>query len=72
VLYAAAPHVDAFVTYLDQHSQMAVRRAVDGDLLQSGTCYLASAFEQVKVKNESGKLSIHLQPNGTQKPRASL
>jgi two-component system chemotaxis response regulator CheB len=68
VLYAAAPHVDAFVTYLDQHSQIAVRRAVDGDLLQSGTCYVASAFEQVTVKTESGKLSIHLQPNGTKSP----
>lgn len=68
VLYAAAPHVDAFVSYLDQHSQMPVRRAVDGDPLHSGTCYLASAFEQVKVKNGSGELSIHLQPKNTKSP----
>jgi two-component system chemotaxis response regulator CheB len=68
ILYASAPHVDAFVNYLDQHSQMAVRRAVDGDLLQSGTCYLASAFEQVKVKNESGKLIICLQPKSNDNP----
>ena len=68
VLYAAAPHVDAFVSYLDQHSQMPVRRAVDGDPLQSGTCYLASAFEQVKVKNGSGKLSIHLQSKNDESP----
>ena len=62
VLYASAPHVDAFASYLDRHSRIAVRRAVDGDPLQSGTCYLASALEQVTVKNESGKLSIQLQP----------
>jgi len=60
VLYASAPHVDAFASYLDRHSRIAVRRAVDGDPLQSGTCYLASAFEQVQVRNESGKLLIHL------------
>ncbi len=65
VLYAAAPHVDAFVSYLDQHSQMPVCRAADGAPLQSGTCYLASAFEQVKVNNGSGKLSIHLRPKRT-------
>ncbi len=68
VLYAAAPHVDAFVAYLDKHSHMAVRRAVDGDVLQSGTCYLASAFEQVTVNDESGELSIDLRPNGTENP----
>jgi two-component system chemotaxis response regulator CheB len=68
VLYAAAPHVDAFVSYLDQHSQMPVRRAVDGEPLHSGTCYLASAFEQVKVKNGSGELSIHLQPKNIESP----
>lgn len=62
LLYAAPSHVDAFATYLDRHSQMAVLRAANGDLLQSGTCYLASVFEQVTLKNESGKLSIHLQP----------
>lgn len=47
---------------------MTVRRAVDGDPLQSGTCYLASAFEQVKVKNGSGKLAIQLQPKNTESP----
>ncbi|WP_372682392.1 chemotaxis protein CheB [Desulfosarcina sp.] len=68
VLYAAAPHVDAFVGYLDQHSQMTVRRAVDGAPLQSGVCYLASAFEQVEIKNGSGELSIHLQPKNIESP----
>jgi len=68
VLYASAPHVDAFVGYLDQHSQMPVRRAVDGEPLRSGTCYLASAFEQVTVKNGSGELSIHLQLENSESP----
>jgi two-component system chemotaxis response regulator CheB len=53
---------------LDQHSQIPVRRAVDGDPLQSGTCYLASAFEQVKVKTGSGTLAIHLQSKNAVSP----
>ncbi|HSO18468.1 MAG TPA: response regulator, partial [Desulfosarcina sp.] len=58
VLYAAAPHVDAFAAYLDKHSRLAVRRAVAGDPVVAGTCYLASAFEEVSVDSGSGQLSL--------------
>ena len=61
VLYAAAPHVDAFANYLDQHSMLAVRRAVDGAPLYAGICYLASAFEQVSINDESDQLSLRVQ-----------
>ena len=60
VLYAAPPHVDAFARYLDDHSSLAVHRAVDGQPLHSGACYLASAFETVAVKNESDNLSLQV------------
>lgn len=60
VLYAADTHVDAFTGYLDQHSQLVVRRAVDGASLHAGTCYLSSAFEEVKVNQDAGKLSLQV------------
>ena len=68
VLYAAAPHVDAFASYLDRHSQVVVCRAVDGAPLHAGTCYLASAFEEVTVNNESGKLTLHVQTKAVADP----
>lgn len=68
VLYAAAPHVDAFATYLDQHSMLSVRRAVDGAPLYAGTCYLASAFEQVSIKHESDQLSLLVQSQAAANP----
>jgi len=68
VLYAAAPHVDAFAAYLDQHSQLTVKRAVDGEPMVDGTCYLASAFEQVQVSNQPGNLSLDVQPNSDADP----
>ena len=68
VLYAAAPHVDAFAAYLDRHSRMVVRRAEDGDALLAGTCYLASAFEQVNVRNGGGALSLQVQSKADSNP----
>ncbi len=68
VLYASASHVDAFANYLDHHSRVAVRRAVDGDALHAGTCYLASAFENMWVDNEAEHLSVRLQTNPEVKP----
>ena len=68
VLYAAAPHVDAFAAYLDRHSQLIVKRAVDGEPMVDGTCYLASAFEQVEVNNQQGNLSFDVQSNSGADP----
>jgi two-component system chemotaxis response regulator CheB len=68
VLYAAVPHVDAFARYLDRHSSLVVRRAVHGQCIQSGTCYLTSAFEAVKVKNESDKPSFQVQSKMVSNP----
>jgi len=60
-LYAATPHVDAFATYLDRHSKLVVKRAADGMPLASGTCYLGSAFEKLKVVEKEGKLTLEMQ-----------
>ncbi len=53
-IYATPSNVDAFTRYLENHSSLAVRRAVDGQRIENGACYLASAFEKVSVK-ENGE-----------------
>jgi two-component system chemotaxis response regulator CheB len=61
VLYAAPLHVDAFARYLDGHSPLSVSRALDGQTLHPGSCYLSSVFETVTVINTSGQLKLQVQ-----------
>ena len=68
VLHAAVSHVDAFAQYLDMHSSLAVHRAVEGQPLHPGACYLASAFETVAVKNESDILSLQVRSKAAAGP----
>ena len=68
VLHASPPHVDAFAQYLDWHSALAVYRAVDGQALHSGACYLTSASETVVVKNDGDHLSIQVRSNSVTGP----
>jgi two-component system, chemotaxis family, protein-glutamate methylesterase/glutaminase len=63
VLYVASDHLDAFVNYLDEESAVKVKRAVDGDLLKSGVCYMASGDEYVTVHPSNGRLSLKVNPS---------
>jgi len=58
VLYSASEHLDAFVKYLDEESALRVKRAVDGDLLESGVCYMATGEDYVTVHSSDGQLSL--------------
>jgi two-component system, chemotaxis family, protein-glutamate methylesterase/glutaminase len=67
-LYAVPAHVDAFARYLDEHSSLAVHRALDGQPLHSGSCYLASVFESVTVVKTSDQLQLAVQSMPSAKP----
>lgn len=54
-LHASPQHVDGFSRYLDEHSSLKVCRAVDGQPLHPGCCYLSSVFEAISVINTSNK-----------------
>ncbi|KOR30907.1 hypothetical protein TI04_03490 [Achromatium sp. WMS2] len=60
VLYAEPAHVDMFVKYLDQFSSVQVRRARDGEALQSGICYLTSGAEYTTFRYENDDLMLHI------------
>ncbi len=68
VLQASPQHVDAFAQYLDWHSTMAVYRAVDGQAIHSGACYLTSVFESVVVKKEDDQLFLQVRLNSAAGP----
>lgn len=63
VLYAEPEHVDAFAHYLDLHSQIQVKRAMSGDQLQGGVCYLVSGKEYGTIESLDDGLRLHLTPS---------
>ena len=67
-LYSTPSHVDAFTRYLDDHSPIMVCRAVDGQVLHPGTCYLASVFETVSVFNSGNQLKLRVQSEPSKQP----
>lgn len=58
VMHQAPHHLDAFSRYLDHCSQLNVDRAIDGTVIQGGTCYLASSTEYVTLGREEGMLVL--------------
>ena len=67
-LYSTPSHVDAFTRYLDDHSPLVVCRAIDGQTIEPGSCYLASVFETVSVVNHEGQLMLQVQSEPSKKP----
>ena len=63
VLYVASDHLDAFVNYLDEESDIKVKRAGDGDLIKSGVCYMASGEEYITVHPSDGQFSLKVNPS---------
>jgi len=63
VLYAAPEHVDAFASYLDQHSKITVKRAINGEKLEGGVCYLVSGKEYATIESADNGLSLQVTPS---------
>jgi two-component system chemotaxis response regulator CheB len=59
-LYATPAHVDAFSRYLNDLSPLTVSRAVDGQPICPGSCYLSSVFESVSIVNGSDQLTLQV------------
>jgi two-component system chemotaxis response regulator CheB len=62
VIYADAPYVDAFVDYLNHCSAVHVKRAVDGDRITAGVCYLASGREYLTVQGTPDQPKLLVNP----------
>ena len=64
VLYAASPHVEAFARYLNDYSSVRVKRAVEGEPVEGGVCYLGAGAEYLTVVTRDGLqvLQVHRAP----------
>ena len=54
VLYSDPAHMDAFIHYLDRNSLVNVKRAVAGEVIQPGVCYITSGTEYTTVSPDIG------------------
>ncbi len=61
VMHQAPHHIDAFVRYLHQCSQLSVQRAANGVVLKGGTCYLAASTENVSVSEKSDQVILQVE-----------
>ena len=62
VLYGASRYIDAFIAYLDKHCALSVKRAIAGEKLQSGRCYIATGEEYMTLHEEDDKHLLRIQP----------
>ena len=62
VLYAEDGHLDAFASYLDEHSQVKVQRAKNDEVLQAGVCYLSAGSDYMSVHKKDNDLVLHVSP----------
>ncbi len=72
ILYADAAHVSAFADYLNANSAVTVKRAMMGDALQAGTCYLASGSEYTTLQNGDGRLTLQVNPSPFPERRGAI
>lgn len=72
ILDADAAYRDAFATYLNDCSRLAVKRTLDGDIVKAGTCYLASGSEYVTLQPENGQFRMIVHPSPFEEQRGAI
>ena len=72
VLYVSSQYLDAFVQYLDRYSAVTVKRAVNGQPLEKGVCYLGSGEEYTTLHTRDGELVLHVNPAPFASRRGSI
>lgn len=72
VMHQAAHHIEGFARYLDQCSQLSVQRAVDGTVVQGGTCYLAAATEHITIVQKNGQICLKMNSSPFSVPTGTI
>ncbi|MCK4705239.1 MAG: response regulator, partial [Gammaproteobacteria bacterium] len=60
VLYAEDEHIEAFASYLNEHSQLMVKRAENDEVLQAGICYISAGSDYMSVHHQEDELVLHV------------
>lgn len=59
VMHQAPEHINAFARYLDQCSRLTVKRAMSGNNLKAGTCYLAASTEMFGIEKNGSNFCLN-------------
>jgi two-component system chemotaxis response regulator CheB len=62
IFYETSAHVDGFIQYLNQYTDVKVQRPLNNTLLESGVCYISSGEEYVTVHGQRGQLVSYVSP----------
>ena len=72
ILYTEGHHINSFVKYIKTLSALPVKRAMDGDILKAGTCYIASGMEYVTVDSDKDNIRLQVHPSPFPERRGSI
>ena len=72
VIHAGTRYVDAFARYLDVNSMFNVKRAVDGDAVEAGTCYIAAGTEFISLDSARDGNILHIVTSGCQNCKGAV
>lgn len=71
-LYMSAGHVEEFVNYLNNYSQLEVKLACHDEVLQPGVCYIASGFNYMTAHQEGDEVKLHISPAPFESRRGAI
>ncbi len=71
-LYVDKEHLDAFASYLDEHSQVKVKCAQNDEILQPGVCYLSAGADYMSVHRQDEDLLLHISPAPFESRKGSI
>jgi two-component system chemotaxis response regulator CheB len=72
ILYTEGHHIDSFVKYIKTLSTVPVKRATDGDILEAGTCYIASGMEYATVDSDAENIRLQVHPSPFPERRGAI
>jgi len=72
VMHQAPHHIDGFVRYLDQCSQLSVQRAVDGVSVHGGCCYIAAATEHITLDQTGEQFQLRVKSSPFPAPMGTI
>lgn len=72
VQHADPEHVSSFADYLNTNSAVTVKRAMTGDAIQPGTCYLASGSDYTTLQNSGDCVTLQVNPSPFPERRGAI
>jgi two-component system chemotaxis response regulator CheB len=72
IFYAPSESLGKFISYLDETSAISIKRAIHGEPLKGGVCYLATGDEYVTVQSSDGQRRLQVNPRPFRTHRGAI